>query len=117
MMPLSSAIPMPNASTRRLNCGCTNVGNATGLAAMSDGSDIRAIAMPASAPSIASTQFSVTSCRSNRPGPAPSAVRTAISRCRALDRPIKQTRDVRAGNQQHQGDGRHESDDDGSELL
>ena len=43
---------------------------------------------PTPAAAIVSTQLSVTNWRNRRPGPAPSAVRTAISFCLTSDRPM-----------------------------
>ena len=54
---------------------------------MSAGNAARATAMPATAPQTASTACSVISCRIKRPRDAPSAVRSAISPTRSIDRP------------------------------
>ena len=87
-MPHASETAMVNAATRRSRPGVTKLGNVTGLCAMQRATATRASTSPTAAPSIVSTQLSVISWRSSRPRPAPSAVRTAISRRRASDRAI-----------------------------
>ena len=57
---------------------------------------------PATPPTAASTAPSVISCRSSRKRDAPSATRTAISRCRAAAPAQQQIRHVGARHQQHE---------------
>ena len=58
-----------------------------GCATTSAGSATRATAMPATAPQTASTACSAISCLIKRPRDAPSAVRSAISPTRSIERP------------------------------
>ena len=87
-MPHASDTATVNAAMRRSRPGDTKLGNVTGLCAISTATDARARSRPIAAPMSVSTQPSVISCRSSRARPAPSAVRTAISRRRASDRAI-----------------------------
>ena len=66
-------------------------------------SSTRTIA-PATPPPAASSVLSVSICRTRRPRLAPSARRTAVSRCRAGGARQQQAGDVRARDQQHDAD-------------
>ena len=65
---------------------CSRRGTSCGLQAMTAATNARASSSPAAAAHSASTTLSVSSWRTMRPRPAPSAVRTAISRARAAPR-------------------------------
>ncbi len=88
-MPQASDTAMVNAATRRSRSGRDEAGKRHRALRDQQRRPRRARAAgPAAAPSAVSTQLSVISCRSSRPRPAPTAVRTAISRRRASDRAI-----------------------------
>ena len=79
---IASANPSATGSTR----ACSSRGTPGGLAATTPVMNHCASTRPAAAAVSASTVLSVSSWRTMRPRPAPSAVRTAISRPRAAPR-------------------------------
>ena len=104
-MLVSADTSSANTSTGRLSA----ISDSSGI--VSGGTSERIAGSPAYASSVPSApaasermRLSVSSCRTRRPRPAPSAARTVISRCRARGPRQQQIRDVRAGDQQQQAD-------------
>ena len=86
MTPVTSDRPAVNASTVPFTPTPCSRGRLAGLSCTSASTPHTATSSPSAPPTAASSTLSVSSCRTRRARPAPSARRIAISRCRTDER-------------------------------
>ena len=84
--PVTIVRAIANPTTRTSMDGVSAIGNAVGTRRERIGRVAAASARPSTPPVPVTTRLSVSSCRSTRSRPAPSAMRTAISRRRTIAR-------------------------------
>jgi hypothetical protein len=85
--PVAIATSSANSSTRPSICTASSPGSRSGAMASSAFNMAHASALPSTPAVQERTRLSPSSCRTNRPWPAPSATRTVISRRRAPTSP------------------------------
>ena len=104
--PVAMATPNVKSSTNGSTATSLVRGRLVGYARISACTPTRASNTPSAPPAIDNSTPSVMNCRSSRPRLAPSAVRTANSRWRRLGARQQQVGEIRAGDEQHEADGR-----------